>query len=713
MAPKRTRKGISSPRCITVDFEGEPIKRRPLYPPKATGVAIKWPGEKVARYYSWAHPTKNNCTEKVGRAALQAAWKAAKVGHGRRPAPGTKSFVQTTADVQVDGLLCQNGKFDIDVAETHYDCPRLHWSKYHELQDILFLNNPHSYNLQLKSQARIVLGIEPGEKDEVIEWLQDTYGDKGFSKRLKSKKLPDPRPYVEGKAPGEHPKPQRVPWYAMVGLAPGDMVGRLSIGDIDRTEKLFEHLYPYIVESGMVEAYDRERRLMPILLENEREGVLVDIKALRADVVTYQAALVTVESWLRKRLKSPTLNFNNDEEFAEALAVNKLVDEDKWVYTPKSGKRSVSKKNLTPDMVNDQRVAQAYGYRNRLVTCLSTFMLTWLRQAEATLKMNGRPTIHTLWKQVKASSAGGAEEGAATSRLSSSPNFQNISKDLEDKGDGYVHPAFLKVPQLPLMRKYILPDEGHVLGDRDYDGQELRLLAHFGDGAPEWSEFTGGEILMGPPVPGEMLEQYNTNPDYKVHKVVHNGIGAITGHVHTYQAVKNFDFQVVYGGGVPAVCAALKVDRDTATKAIDAFKILLPDYDRLNTHIKVLAKAGEFITTWGGIRFYKEPDHYSEDYGRWMDFGYKLLNYLIQGSAAQCTKEAIIRYHEHPKRQARFLLTVHDEFLISIPKHRVKEEMEILRECMESIELDLLLKSEGKTGTRWSELVDYKEKRAA
>jgi hypothetical protein len=705
-------KGIPIPRCVTVDFEGHVIKRRPMYPPKATGVAIKWPGEKVGRYYSWAHPEKNNCTEAVGRAAIQAAWNAAKAGHGRLPATGMKSFVQTTTDVKVDGLLMQNGKFDLDVAETHYDCPRLDWSKYHELQFLLFLNNPHSYNLQLKSQAKELLGIMPEEKDEAIEWLQEKYG-KGFSKKLGVARLPDPRPYIEGREPDQHAKPERVKWYAMVGLAPGDIVGRLAIGDIDRTQKLFEHLYPYIVESGMVEAYDRERRLVPILLENEREGVLVDIKLLRKDVLEYQAALVTVENWLRKRLKTPNLNFNNDEDFAQALADCKLVDEHKWVYTPKSGKRSVSKKNLTPDMVNDQKVAQAYGYRNRLVTCLGTFMQTWLRQAESTLKLNGRPTIHTLWKQVKASSAGGSEEGAATSRLSSSPNFQNIPKGMEDKGDGFVHPAWLKVPQLPLMRKYLLPDEGHVWGHADYDGQELRLLAHFGDGAPEWSEYIGGQVHMGPPVPGEMLEQYNTNPEYKVHKVVHNGIGAITGHVHTYQAVKNFDFQVVYGGGIPAVSAALKVDRDTAIKAIEAFKTLLPDYDRLNTHIKVLAKAGGFITTWGGIRFYKEPDHYNEEHGRWMDFGYKLLNYLIQGSAAQCTKEAIIRYHEHPKRQARFLITVHDEINISIPKHRIREEMLILLECMQSIELDLLLKAEPKIGPRWSETKDYEMRKAA
>jgi DNA polymerase I-like protein with 3'-5' exonuclease and polymerase domains len=677
------------PRVITIDFETEPIKRRPLYPPKAVGVAIKYLGQK-AKYYSWGHPTKNNCTEKQGIAALKAAYAAVKRG-------------------EYDGLLFQNGKFDIDVAETHYGCPRLHWSKYHELQFLLFLNNPHSHNLQLKSQAKELLGIMPEEKDEVTDWLKDTYGT-GKSKRTGKMKLPDPRPYLEGREPGVHAKPERVKWYAMGCLAPGDIVGRLAIGDADRTEKLFNHLYLRVThEAKMMEPYDRLRRFQLIALENEREGIHVDVKLLREDVEKYQKAMETVEAWLRKRLKRPDLNFNSDDDFAQALADNDLVDEDNWTFT-KTGKRSVSKKNLTPEMVNDKRVAQAYGYRNRLYTCLHTFMLTWLRQAEATGKATGQFRIHTTWKLVKASSIGG-EEGAATGRLSSSPNFQNIPNEWEGRDDGYTHPVWLKVPELPLMRVYIIPDPGDVLGEADYDGQELRLLAHFGDGAPELIQEK--PYIGGDPVPGEMLAKYNSDPEYKVHKVVHAGMPSIIGKEFSYKKIKNFDFQVVYGGGVPAVMAALGCDKPTAEKAIAAFKKLLPDYDRLNASIKSIGNSGGYVTTWGGRRYYKEPDHYSLEYQRWMNFCYKLLNYLIQGSAGDCTIEALIRYHEHPKRQARFLITVHDSILISIPKHRVMEEILILVECMESIELDLLLKSEPKTGPRWSETKDFKIERKA
>jgi DNA polymerase I-like protein with 3'-5' exonuclease and polymerase domains len=87
-----------------------------------------------------------------------------------------------------------------------------------------------------------------------------------------------------------------------------------------------------------------------------------------------------------------------------------------------------------------------------------------------------------------------------------------------------------------------------------------------------------------------------------------------------------------------------------------------------------------------------------------MTFDYKLMNYLIQGSAGDCTKEALIRYDEHPKREARMLVSVHDEINSSMAKKRFKLEMELLREVMQSIQFDLPMLSEGKFGNDWGHL---------
>ena len=54
---------MSVPKPIVLDFETEAIERRPQYPPKPAGVAIKWSAQKINKYYSWAHDSDNNCTK--------------------------------------------------------------------------------------------------------------------------------------------------------------------------------------------------------------------------------------------------------------------------------------------------------------------------------------------------------------------------------------------------------------------------------------------------------------------------------------------------------------------------------------------------------------------------------------------------------------------------------------------------------------------------
>jgi DNA polymerase I-like protein with 3'-5' exonuclease and polymerase domains len=82
---------------------------------------------------------------------------------------------------------------------------------------------------------------------------------------------------------------------------------------------------------------------------------------------------------------------------------------------------------------------------------------------------------------------------------------------------------------------------------------------------------------------------------------------------------------------------------------------------------------------------------------------------LIQGSAADCTKEAIIRYHDMPGKVGRFMLQVHDEIDISCPKKAFKAEMLRLREAMMSVEFDVPMLSDAEYGPNWADLQDLEE----
>lgn len=390
-----------------VDFETEAIEARPHYPPVPVGVSIRKPGQKQMKYFAFGHPSANNCTKDVAHRALREAWGSSK------------------------GLLFQNAKFDIEVAEVHFGLSVPTWERIHDTLYLIYLADPHAPTYSLKPSAERWLNLPAEEQEAVRQWL------------------------VEHKIVRANDKK----WGAQIAKAPGDLVGKYANGDVLRTAQLFDLLHARICKDGMQAAYDREREVMPILLRNEQEGIRLDTDGLQKDLKKYQAAVRKAEKWIHTQLNRPELNLDSDAEVAAVLDDIGQVTE--WATTP-TGKRSTSKKTLTPDKFKDPQLAAALGYRNRLVTCIGTFMEPWLEFA----RKDGN--IHTTWNQVR-QDYGSGSAGARTGRMSSArPNFQNVPKTFDDKNDGYIHPAFLKVPELPLMRRYLLPDEGEVWGHRDF-----------------------------------------------------------------------------------------------------------------------------------------------------------------------------------------------------------------------------------------------------
>lgn len=626
-----------APTVATIDFETMPILARPEYPPVPVGVSIKV-GKKV-QYYAWGHPSKNNCSKRDAVRALREVWDS--------DAP----------------IVFHNAKFDLDVAYTHLGLPALPWERVHDTMFLLFLDDPHSPDLKLKPAAERLLGEPPTERDELKEWILAHKAQIPFAFKPKD-------------------------WGSAIAWTPGDLCGRYANGDSTRTDGLFKYLWPRIAERGMLNAYDRERKLLPILLDNERVGMRVDVGRLQQDCAVYSQALEAVDLWLRKRLKVGSLNLDNDAEVADALSRAGVVDDDAWALTA-TGKRSVSKANLRPDVYNDVRVAMAFGYRNRVSTCLKMFMLPWLRQSEA----RGDGHISTNWNQVR-QSRDNFSGGTRTGRPSTNdPNFLNISKSWDDKDDGYEHPCFIKnIAPLPLVRRYVLPDKGGVIIHRDYNGQELRILGHYEDGA--------------------LLAAYQDNPRMDVHAHVKELIIENTGLEYHRTQVKITNFRRIYGGGAPATAGALNIDIDAAKRLLAAHSKALPGVADLQKQIKAVSLSGNPIITWGGREYYVEPPKWDKRFNRHMTYEYKLLNYLIQGSAADATKEAIIRYHDHPDRRGRFLVTVYDELNSSTASTSVaaiKHEHRVLKESMEGLEFDVPMLSDGKTGLTWGDLQKFED----
>lgn len=641
---------MKQPRPVTIDFETWGIEGRPDYPPKPCGVSIQYPGKRPT-YYAFGHVRGNTCTHAYAKRELKRAYD------------------------HPDGILFQNAKFDVDVAETFFGLTVPHWQRIHDTLFLLFLDDPNQTELSLKPSATRLLGMPPDEQDEVVEWLVKHQPVDGV--KISASK--------------------QSPTYAMkyVPHAPVPIVGRYANGDVDRTTKIFNLLWKRIVDRGMLDAYNRERQLMPILLRMERQGVNTDIRRLERDAKQYHQWWQLLDGWIFKTLRTEPFNINSGDELIRALLDAKKIDRSKVPFT-KTGKLQTNKDVLTA-AITDRTLLGALNYRSQLKTFLGTFMDPWLAVAR---RSNG--LIYTTWNQVK-SPKGDDNVGTRTGRLSSTPNFQNIPKETKPHFAQHCTDSKLRktlpncpvkgLPDLPLIRSYIAPFKGEWLVDRDYSQQEPRILAHFDGGA--------------------LMQKYLDDPWVDFHDYAKDELAKM-GLFYERRPVKNTNLGLIYGMGAGKLAIKNGMDVTESANLKRAILKLYPGLKDMYRDMRERAKNKQPIRTWGGREYYCEPPKFVG--GRLKEYDYKMVNTLIQGSAADCTKEAIIRFDtqsimEGMRDKWKLILNVHDQLTVSAPPASRFRAMEVLRTTMESVEFDVPMLSEGSfSKTNWSELKDFDKK---
>ena len=559
------------------------------------------------------------------------------VGLAVRWPSGTKEYLTDWADmahtfdgaVRTGPVLFYNAPFDLSVARHWFNIPWPHWSQVHDAMYLVYLHDPYAKRLSLKPSAERILGIPPDEQDACKEWVM---------KNVREAKESD--------------------WGRWLCKVPVEILAPYAKQDVEDTYLLWEKL----IQEQPTEPYDRERELMPILVGATVKGVRVARPQLEQALERLVPAFEQADCLIRTALQAPGLNPGSGLELATALDNMGYIDE--WVLTP-TGARSTAMKNLR---CNNPEITNLLKYRSTLKTYLGTFVKPWLTMSEA----DGR--LHPEWNSTR----GDRDGGTRTGRLSSSrPNFQN-----PPNAAGLTPPPGL--PELPNLRDFILPEEGHVWVKRDFSAQEIRILAHFED--------------------GQLCSAFNANPDLDPHDMAREIIMETRGLDRPRKAVKQTAFGIIYGMGRPALSADLGCSQPEAGLMMEAYLEAMPGVRQLQKGTKSRGRSGQPIRTWGGRLIYVEPPKVVK--GSMRTFEYKLLNYLIQGSAADQTKEAIIQW-DKGKEDAVFMATVHDEINISAPIDKVGECVEHLRVTMEELPgFDVPFKSDLFTGPSWGEVGD-------
>jgi DNA polymerase-1 len=278
--------------------------------------------------------------------------------------------------------------------------------------------------------------------------------------------------------------------------------------------------------------------------------------------------------------------------------------------------------------------------------------------------------IHTSFNQT----------AAETGRLSSSdPNLQNIPARREQGAQ---------------LRKAFIPKDGWSLVTADYSQVELRLLAHF----------CGDETL-----------RKAFAEDRDVHAAVAAQIFKVkAADVSKAQRAmaKTVNFGVVYGMSAAGLSTRLAIPRKEAEEFIDQYFARYPKV--LAYQQQLLARAhqtGEVSTILGRKRsFNRNAINPNSHYKMRGQAEREAINMEIQGSAADLMKKAMLAVHARlaaEKREAKILLTVHDELVFEAPPKEVPVVARIAREEMTgAMKLDVALRVDVAAGPNWLEVTD-------
>jgi len=352
---------------------------------------------------------------------------------------------------------------------------------------------------------------------------------------------------------------------------------------------------------------------------------------------------------------------------------NTLTDKGRQVYRSK-GELNHTHFSVAADALDFYRGKDAlvdalleYSDLNKLMTTYVTPYTGGMVERETngkktliekrSLLINGR--VHTNFKS----------HGAETGRLSSSePNLQNIPSS-GDYGK--------------LVRNLFVAPPGHKLVVADYSQIEPRVIAS----------------LANDPV---LVDNYLTGGD------IYTTIGDTMG--VDRKAGKVLVLAISYGVGPDKIASSIGCTVKEAKALLTRFETEFATISKYKNSVIRLARNKSplpYVETLFGRRRYI-PDLLSKEQGLLSRAERQAFNTMIQGSAADIMKLAIVRAHSCfiNEPDINVVLTVHDELVTICPEDRAEEVADAIRESMEGINLPQIrvpLKAEVYIVDKWGQ----------
>ena len=456
---------------------------------------------------------------------------------------------------------------------------------------------------------------------------------------------------------------------------PAMYVGPYAEGDAELTLELWNYLSGQLHKQDLWPIANLELDLLPCLVDMTMRGVRVDTDRVERT----KDYLLKKEKEVLKQIKHIT---GSNIEIWAAQSLAKAFDK-QGIYYPKTDKGSPS---FTKSFLSDSEepLAKLVVQARNLNKTSGTFINTIMKHCHS----DGR--IHSHINQIRSD-----DGGTVSGRISmNNPNLQQI-------------PA--RDPEIgPMIRSLFLPEEGDQWAAIDFSQQEPRILVHYASvyGKSRGIPLKGAE---------EFVDGYTNNPDMDFHTMVAEmaGIGR--------KQAKTINLGMMYGMGVNKLAGELGIETDEAKALIKQYHERVPFVKGLMTGVQnrlnerssegslrsILGRKCRF-DLWEPDTFamnkalpYKEAvDAYGPTTRLKRAYTYKALNRLIQASAADMTKQAMVNLY---KAGHLPLVQIHDEIAMSV---KGLDEAKSIAYVMETaVPLEVPSKCDIEIGPSWGEAV--------
>ena len=438
---------------------------------------------------------------------------------------------------------------------------------------------------------------------------------------------------------------------------PAMYVGEYAERDAEMTLELWQEMKKQILIEEVTSIFDLETELFPCLVDMRFLGVRVDVEAAHQ----LKDKLLKEEKECLQKVKRET---GVDTQIWAARSIEQVFQKLNLPYdrTKKTDSPSFTKNFLQN---HEHPIVQHIARAREINKAHTTFI-------DTILKHEHKGRIHAEINQLRSD-----QGGTVTGRFSySNPNLQQIPARNKELG--------------PLIRSLFIPEEDCKWGCFDYSQQEPRLVVHYA-------------ALDGLYGVDEVIDAYKEG-EADFHQIV-----AEMADIPRSQA-KTINLGLFYGMGKNKLMAELGINEDKAKDLFKQYHNRVPFVKTLMDSVMRKASENGRVRTWLGRRCrfdLWEPNQYGihkalpheaalAEHGPGIRraYTYKALNRLIQGSAADMTKKAMVELH---KEGIIPHIQVHDELDIS-----VKDNADKIKEIMESaVELEVPVKVDFEEGVNW------------